>query len=457
VLQISAVGQQDSVINGMPTDTIWSCVHTRLASSALDDELQDLTSVAFNSSSTLTINRYGDLVTRIALEVVLPPLAAPAIPVTPATSPATFLPSTSTGAHYVNCIGYAIFDSVSIDVGGSTIDQLYSDYCFVYEELAGRPGLRLQQQIGRVSYSSEVDQDLIALASRQQTLYVPLPLWISKYQPDVWGLALPIACITSNDVRLKLTTRSISDCTAVVYQSNGVWNLAGNLSPLNATTGAPLASTDLKIRVMITSVYLGDTERDALVRVNRSYLINLAEQSTVAVTAGQSTKVENRLYLTHPTTALIWVVRPLNWNAADGSGRRRYSCGFKDRYDFSSLVPGSVSSLLPYGDVVPPIQSASLSLSGHQRWPIDINASYFTNSQPYTAWRTMPSTPIYTYAFALKAAEWQPTATVNFSKIDNVSLGLTYAQGIQASELIVISQIYNVLLIENGLAGKKFA
>ena len=102
--------------------------------------------------------------------------------VTPATTPPTYVDAADTGAHYVNCIGFALFSEIDIDIGGSTIDQLYSDYCFIYEELAGRPGLRLEEQIGRVQYSSEVDEDLLEKASKQQVLYVPLPLWISKYQ-----------------------------------------------------------------------------------------------------------------------------------------------------------------------------------------------------------------------------------------------------------------------------------
>lgn len=113
-----------------------------------------------------------------------------------------------------------------------------------------------------------------------------------------------------------------------------------------------------------------------------------------------------------------------------------YSCGFRDRFDFTSQVPNSVTSALPYGDSTDPITNASLSLNTQQRWPTDQPSQYFRVSQPYTAFRTMPSTAIYAYAFALEASTWQPTSTLNFSRLDHVSLGLTYAAGVKASELV---------------------
>ena len=100
-------------------------------------------------------------------------------------------------------------------------------------------------------------------------------------------------------------------------------------------------------------------------------------------------------------------MRPLDWNTS--GGRRRFSCGFKDRFDFSAYASDETETL-PYGDATDPISTASLSLNGHQRWPVDMDSRYFRVHQPYVAWRTMPSTNIYTYSFALEAAQWQPTS-----------------------------------------------
>lgn len=111
----------------------------------------------------------------------------------------------------------------------------------------------------------------------------------------------------------------------------------------------------------------------------------------------------------HPATSLMWYMRPLDWNTQ--GGRRRFSCGYKDRYDFSHQEQNSVSADLPFGNAIDPIVTASLTLNGHLRWPQDMKSSYFRVMTPWTSWRSMPSTNIYTYSFALQAADWQPTST----------------------------------------------
>jgi len=449
VIQIAARGTQDSVLNDSPTHTIWKTVHTRFTSCASDEEFQELSTSGFSATSTATISRYGDLVSRITLEITLPALRAPAIPDTSsgATAGAVYA---ETGAHYVNAIGFACWEDCILEIGGSTIDQLFSDFAMIYEELAGRAGMRLEEAIGRVPFSADVDEDLIEKSSRQQVLYVPLPLWFSKYQPATWGLALPIVALQYHEIKLKLKTRSIAECVSVIYKdSAGDWRLS-DLPPINASTGTALVNSDMKIRLLVSFVYLDVTERNAMSAVAHSFLINVTQRQVMAVAAGSFSKQENKLFHNHPCTSLIWYMRPLDWNLA--GGRRRFSCGFKDRFDFSHQETGTIdaSKGLPYGNAVDPITTASLSLNGHQRWPQDMQAAYFRVFTPFSSWRTMPSTNIYSYSFALQAHDWQPTSHLNMSRLDHVSLGLTFNTGIKASELISMVESYNLLVIANG-------
>ncbi|KAG5186331.1 putative major capsid protein, partial [Tribonema minus] len=433
--------------------TIFKSVHTRFTSFALDDDFQELSTSGFASTSTATLSRYGDLISRITLEIVLPALKAPDIPDTSAGASAGALYA-ETGAYYVNCIGWAVWEDCILEIGGSTIDQLFSDFCFIYEEMAGRAGLRLEEAVGRVAFSEAVDDDLIEKSSREQTLYVPLPLWFSKYNPATFGLALPIVALSFHEIKLKLKTRSIAECVSVVYKdAAGDWRLS-DLAPINKATGTALVNSDLKMRLLVSYVYLDVTERNAMSSVAHSMLINVTQRQVMSVAAGSYAKSEQKLFMNHPCTDLIWYLRPLDWNTE--GGRRRFSCGYKDRFDFSHQEEGSVDPTkgLPWGDSVDAITTASLSLNGHQRWPADMKANYFRVVTPWTSWRTMPSTPIYSYSFALQAHDWQPTSHLNFSRLDHISLGLTFASGIKASELVAFVESYNLLVIANGLGGK---
>lgn len=58
--------------------------------------------------------------------------------------------------------------------------------------------------------------------------------------------------LSYHDVRVQLKTRTINECTAVIYKQDGIWNLSDK-APLNKNTGTALVNSDLKIKLMVTS------------------------------------------------------------------------------------------------------------------------------------------------------------------------------------------------------------
>ena len=74
-------------------------------------------------------------------------------------------------AYWANSIGQLLIRTARIIIGGSTIDQLYSDFLFMYEELSGQPGKRLQEMVGKRHPKAA----LIADSRQDRRLYVPLP------------------------------------------------------------------------------------------------------------------------------------------------------------------------------------------------------------------------------------------------------------------------------------------
>ena len=47
-------------------------------------------------------------------------------------------------AYWANAVGILLIRAARLVIGGSTIDTLYSDFCYIYEELSGASGKRLQ-------------------------------------------------------------------------------------------------------------------------------------------------------------------------------------------------------------------------------------------------------------------------------------------------------------------------
>jgi hypothetical protein len=65
---------------------------------------------------------------------------------------------------------------------------------------------------------------------------------------------------------------------------------------------------------------------------------------------------------------------------------------------------------------------------------------------------------IYSYSFALKPEEHQPTGTCNFSRIDNAQVSIKTAAGNTGQlQLNMFAVNYNVLRIQSGMGGLAFS
>ena len=73
--------------------------------------------------------------------------------------------------------------------------------------------------------------------------------------------------------------------------------------------------------------------------------------------------------------------------------------------------------------------------------------------QPIQYHTSLPNNYIYSYSFALKPEEYQPSGSCNFSRFDIKQLQIEFADDIPHSELKIFAINYNILRITQGLAG----
>jgi len=62
---------------------------------------------------------------------------------------------------------------------------------------------------------------------------------------------------------------------------------------------------------------------------------------------------------------------------------------------------------------------------------------------------------VYSYSFALKPSEHQPSGTCNFSRIDNASL--KFESVLSTTQLYVFAHGYNVLRVMSGMGGLAYS
>jgi hypothetical protein len=103
-----------------------------------------------------------------------------------------------------------------------------------------------------------------------------------------------------------------------------------------------------------------------------------------------------------------------------------------------------------------PLSSFKLVLNGQDRIK-EQGGKYFNQVQPFVHHSSSPMPGIYSYSFALKPEEHQPTGTCNFSRIDNAQVSIALKSASVKESLHMFATNYNVLRIQSGMGGLAFS
>ena len=319
-----------------------------------------------------------------------------------------------TWAHWSNAIGQLLIRAARIVIGGSTIDTLYSDFLFMWEELTGKSGRRLMEMIGKRHSRSS----LICDSRQRRTLYVPLPFWFSMHS----GQALSLASLQFHGVQVHIEWERLEKCIvvsspAVVVKSCG--------------SGCCLTNADLSACIESTYVYLDDGERNRFATNSFEVLITQTQAYQIQTCNSQ---VRMQLNFNHPVSELLWCVRR--------------SCNEKCNSHFH------------YGgiDGRDPVVTAALYLNNQARFS-GKPGSYFRLVQPYQHHTNIPDCFIYCFSFALHPEEPTPSGSCNMSRIDHVDLSLQLQDGLGKEQVtvMVFARNFNILRFREGLGGLAYA
>jgi len=317
-------------------------------------------------------------------------------------------------AHWVNAVGQFLIKRACLVIGGQVIDTVYSDYMFMWEELAGRPGARLTEMIGKRFTRAQ----LVADSQEDRRLYVPLPFFYTKTS----GNALPMVSLQFHGVQIHVCfedlQRSIqvSDCGVLVVK-------CGDCQPLTAN--------DLNARLDTTYVYLDVAERDRFAVGSFEQLIDQVQIYSICT---KSCQIRMQLNFNHPVIELIWAVR------------RRCQDMCNNHFNYSGKWGKD------------PITRVHLRFNNLPRFT-GREAKYFRLVQPYQYHTNIPDSFVYVFSFALHPEDCQPSGSVNFSRIDNVELVLEIQDALSDEELqvLVFARNWNIFRYREGLGGIAFA
>ena len=455
LLQLVAYGAQDAYLSGNPQITFWKGLFKRHTNFAMEPFRINLTGqAAWGVKHSALIGRHADLLYSTYIEVVMP---------------------VGTFNNDQGRLGYNLIKYVELDIGGQLIDRLYGEWLYLWDALSSdlTTSKKLWNMVGggpntsslTQSYSDSVyvsatqggSPDVAALGSKATTvaftdtsacisgsgnsghpalpnvLYIPLNFFYTRNP----GAALPLIALQYHEVKINIE-----------------WNEAQVIAG-NFVTGTKTLKQPVQAAVYIDYIYLDTEERRRMAQNSHEYLI---EQTQFNEDKGISS-YNNRIDLTfnHPVKELVWVVQPTSYT----------NCSVSKAYSGTRLQPFTYDQDAVY--------EQHLQINGQDRMDRRYG-DYFNSVQSFqhhsglsATVQTATSLPvhqpgIYSYSFALRPEEHQPSGTCNFSRIDtativmNMSGGVTISADLDATwDVRVYAVNYNILRVMSGMGGLAYS
>lgn len=362
-------------------------------------------------------------------------------------------------ATYISNLGHAIIEEVSIEIGEQEIDKQTGEWMHIWSKLTTQPGVQAGFNDMVYNYANGVeppstqpvlDNSVSIGGSTYQygavKLYIPLQFWFNKNP----GLYLPLLALQYHPIRINLKLRPLSQLMKfydTACQNNGA---CGNPPELE------LAKI-IDFRMYGDFVNLDTEERRRFVSNSHEYLIEQIQYTPNISIPDKTTTATVSLDFNHPLREIIWVIQ------------RDCMGSVNEWFNYSP-----VSTFLKEGGnpTINMLQQALIQLDGYDRFEVR-DAGYFRLVQPYQHHTNVPTdTFIYSYSFAIRPEELQPSGSLNASRIDSMNLQIAlrpdppatltnqddprYVPKRGNAHIRVYTTNHNILRIVNGFGGLLF-
>jgi len=267
LLQLASLSSQDVYLTGNPEITLFKKTFLRYTNfSAETVQIAfDGGAVSFGSSTTATLEKSGDLISRIVLVVNLEPLTS------------------NIKWGYVDRIGHAMIDSIRITIGQSDIDIQHSDWIDIYQRMNKD---KSQSDNYNIMIGNIATLKSIEYSHDGYQLFIPLEFWTCKNSTSVF----PICAVKDN-----------FQITVKFKDSINVINYYGETEP-----SEQYLPTITSGYLLVDYIYLEPNEKSLFEHNNHEYLIEIVQDMTDTIVSS-NTKIN--LIFDKPTKYLIWYVQ----------------------------------------------------------------------------------------------------------------------------------------------------
>ena len=247
LMQLVAYGAQDIYLTGNPQITFFKVVYRRHTNFSIEAIEQTFTgSVDFGRKLSCTIDRNGDLLGKMYLEICLEGL-----------STTSALPAK---------LGHALIKEVEVNIGGQCVDKHYGEWLELWSQLT--------------CSSEQLTKLRTMIGGSLDKVYVPLQFWFNRNP----GLALPLIALQYHEVKLN-----------VVLSTKEEVGFAGS-------------EKISEICLYCDYIFLDTDERRRFAQVSHEYLIEQLQFNNIVSVGATESSSNVDLRLNHPCKELVWVV-----------------------------------------------------------------------------------------------------------------------------------------------------
>ena len=457
IMQLLFFGQQDVYLKSNPSMTFFKKVyktHTNFAMESIKIEFNRSDSFIYEKTILKTkIPRHADLLSQMYLSIELPDIVSDSI----------------MSFRWIKNIGEAILDNYSVSIGGSIIAKHYGEYLHLTNNIANNGDKReaFNKMTGNVIQIHNPEEyaliannqfrpqlryrigstypvtipfdprypDAFKPSIAARTIYIPLTFWFNK---DV-GNALPLISLQYSEVEITVELRPWAQLYKLLYLKNGLMdfyapnyyieshhlkNFVTNLRKRYLMSDTVL---DCKCHIEANYIYLDDLERQYFAYKPLDYLI---EQVTRIEYPNLKTIATVEMSLQNPIKEIMWVFKRTDLNLSN------------DWFNYQD-------------EFIPILKTAKMLFNGIDRID-EKEGEYYNYLQPYQHHSGNPKDGMYMYSFSIFPEDFQPSGSVNASRINNIQFYLTLKSPNDTTysyDVVFYIINYNFLRISSGLAG----
>lgn len=415
LIQLAKRGLEDDYYTSPANFTLFRGVFKKMSNFAI--ETMPLTfkqDVTMGATCSCTIDKMGDLVTSILVEVTMTKQAG----------------DFTAAYHPVE----ALLEDITLEIDGDVVDRHTSDWLRIYNTLH-RPFDKAQQYNRLTNYDPET---ISSGQEATQTFMVPLVFSFCRHPSG----ALPLVAMQFSEVLLHF---KLADPAKV-----------------------GLTTENFDFKVYADYVYLDTEERYRMVDRPYDCLIEQVHTQTFTLppnvpSAYNVSNFNAKLNFFHPTKCLYWFVREEMANGSHG----RYvgdSTTIPLAYTADVATPSGLCLVSPISDSLMPMYESRVAFNDHDRVP-KMKSTYFNRVLPFQYCMGQPVPGVCILPFGFHLEQFNPAGMCNFSNLSQARIDVSFKRDAPLTEaatptsarniaplntMVVIAWGYNILRIEGG-------